>query len=114
MLRRFLSFMAERPIYVTLAGVAVRLGYGAGHDPHFCANGGTYIWCKYHFCSLPAIALRTATLDDTSIVRPQAHIFVKNKPPCFTLSEDIPAFKDYYVRAEVWPAAGWDRINSGR
>ncbi len=86
-------------------------GSGAGYDPHFCANCGTYIWCKYHFSSLPTIALRTTTLDDTSIISPQAHIFTKYKQPWLTLSEDIPAFEEFYVRDEVWPAAGLDRIN---
>ena len=67
-------------------------GSGAGHDPHFCAKCGTYIWCKCHFSSFPTIVVPTAGLDDASMISPQAHVFTKYKQPWLTFSEDTPAF----------------------
>ena len=67
-------------------------GSGAGHDPHFCAKCGTYIWCKCHFSSLPTIVVPTARLDDASMISPQAHLFTVYKQPWLTFSEDTPAF----------------------
>ena len=67
-------------------------GNGAGHDPHFCAKCGTYIWCKCHFSSFPTIVVPTAGLDDASMISPQAHVFTTYKQPWLTFSEDTSAF----------------------
>jgi len=78
-------------------------GSGAGCDFHFCPECGTYIWGRYHFNKVPAIAVRAGTLDDTSIVRPEAHIFTRSKQSWLALPEDAPVFEAAYDRGEVWP-----------
>lgn len=75
----------------------------------FCSHCGTMI-----FGRIPnrggAIYLRPGTLDDTSWVRAQAHIFVKSKQPWVELPADVPAFAEAYDRNDVWPEASLARV----
>ena len=56
------------------------------------------------------VALRGGTLDDTSQVRVQAHIFTRTKQPWLTLPDDIPVFEEFYTRENVWPADSLTRF----
>ena len=79
-------------------------GSGAGYDPHFCPECGTYIWSKYHLNPAAMVAVRGGTLDDTSDLVVQAHIFTRSKQPWMTLEGDTPSFEEAYEREELWPA----------
>ena len=77
-------------------------GSGAGYDAHFCPGCGTYILCKYHRSPAATIAVRAGTLDDTSQLVVQAHIFTRSKQPWLVLPDDVPSFDEYYERDQLW------------
>lgn len=87
-------------------------GSGAGCEIHFCAACGTYIWCRYLYHKVDVIALRVGTLDDTSQVSPQAHIFTRSKQPWLKLPEDVPAFEEALNRDAVWTAESIERYEN--
>ena len=68
-----------------------------------CSTCATYLRCTYHYREVAVIAVRGGTLDDTSTVRPQAHIFTRSMQPWFGPPKDVPSFVEAYDRAEVWP-----------
>jgi hypothetical protein len=48
--------------------------------------------------------VRVGTLDDASLLPPDAHIFTRSKLPWITLPAGVPAFDIYYDMAKLWPA----------
>ena len=89
-------------------------GSGAGCELHFCSKCGTYIWCRYLYHKVDVIALRVGTLDDTSMVKPQAHIFVRSKQSWFDLPDGVPVFEGAMDRDAVWSAESVARYNATR
>ncbi len=89
-------------------------GSGAGCELHFCSKCGTYIWCRYLYHKVDVIALRVGTLDDTSMVKPQAHIFVRSKLSWFDLPDGVPVFEGAMDRDAVWSAESVARYNATR
>jgi hypothetical protein len=65
----------------------------------------TYGWPAVRF-------VRAGTLDDPSSVAPDAHIYTRSKAPWVALPESVPAFDDYYVRSELWPAESLERVET--
>lgn len=49
------------------------------------------------------IFIQGGTLDDSSWLKPQAHIFTKSKPAWVELSDEIPAYPEMYELEDVWP-----------
>ncbi|MEM7255333.1 MAG: GFA family protein [Pseudomonadota bacterium] len=82
---------------------------GTGYDLHFCSACATVLWCQYGFHQVPIVAVRAGTLDDTSAIRPAAHIFVRSKQPWVRLDSNVPAFDEGYDRTKAWPAASLER-----
>lgn len=69
---------------------------------HFCGNCGIMVFG--HTVSQPNILFfRPGTLDDTSRIKAQAHIWVRSKQPWLVLPGDVPCFETMYDRASVWP-----------
>ncbi|MBT4688428.1 MAG: GFA family protein [Rhodospirillaceae bacterium] len=89
-------------------------GSGAGCELHFCAKCGTYIWCRYLYHKVDVIALRVGTLDDTSKVKPRAHIFLRSKQAWLELPADVPTFEGALDRDAVWPVESVERYNATR
>ena len=81
----------------------VSTGSGAGCELHACAKCMTYVWVRYRYHKVPVIAVRAGTLDDTSAVRPGAHIFTRSKQPWLPLPTDVPTFAEACAREDVWP-----------
>lgn len=50
------------------------------------------------------------TFDDTTWVKPQAHIYTRSKQPWVQLADDEPAFEKQYKRDDVWPEASLKRL----
>ncbi len=48
-------------------------------------------------------AVRVGTLDDPSAVRPDAAIYVTDRPDWASLPADVPSFEDSYKAADVLP-----------
>lgn len=89
----------------------IATGSGAGCDLHFCTQCGTYIWCRYRYHQVPVIAVRGGTLDDTSAVSPQVHIFTRSKQPWVRLPDDVPAYEEACGREGVWPETSVSKYN---
>lgn len=68
-----------------------------------CASCGTPLWSHYPRIGEKAAAVRVGTLDDPSAIRPDAAIYVADRPSWAPLPQGIPAFEGYYNPAEVLP-----------
>ncbi len=76
---------------------------GRPHDVYRCATCQTALWSDYG--GRPGLRfLRAGTLDDTSAVQPDAHIFTRSKQPWVQLPEGAPAFEIFYDLTTQWPA----------
>jgi hypothetical protein len=53
--------------------------------------------------------VRLGTLDDPSVLSPDAHIFTRSKLPWVRLPEDVPSFEVYCKTRELWPAESLER-----
>jgi len=56
--------------------------------------------------------VRVGTLDDPSAVRPDAAIYVVDKPDWAPLPEDVPQFEAYYNPAELLPPERFARLQA--
>jgi hypothetical protein len=82
---------------------------GRPHVVYRCAICQTALWSDYG--GRPYLRfLRIATLDDPTVLRPGAHIFVRSKLPWVKLDSDIPAFDVYYDMKTLWPAESQERL----
>ena len=110
-----LSMLLEASQFKLTRGetTAVEITADSGNKKHnhFCASCGTVI-----FGSSPALpgltVLRPGTLDDTSRVKVQAHIWVKSRQPWFVLPDDVPCFETMYDRGAVWPESSLRRYQA--
>ena len=53
--------------------------------------------------------IRSGTLDDTKLVKPQAHVFARSKLPWMTLSTNVPVFEEFYGREEVYTEKSFEK-----
>ena len=82
----------EGDFRMTSGEVACFTGYGSSggaKDGYFCPDCGSRL---YHKNALRAgkVSLRAGTLDDTSGLNPEKHIWVKSKQPWVVLPEGVP------------------------
>ena len=56
--------------------------------------------------------VRAGTLDDPNQTPPDMNIFTSTKLACLPLSDDLPAFEEYYSVAEHWPEESLRRIKA--
>ncbi|WP_292429362.1 GFA family protein [Mesorhizobium sp.] len=84
----------ERDKFRLTAGDDGLLIYGdaSGHDAH-CAQCGSLIYSLVREGAYVHIAMGTL-VDDPSI-RPSAHIFVGSKAPWFTITDDLPQYREH-------------------
>lgn len=63
------------------------------------------LWSIYSGAGPRFFFVRLGTLDDTSGLRPDIHIYTSTKQPWLDLSgADVPVMAEYYRRSEQWPA----------
>lgn len=77
-----------------------------------CAKCGTPVWSHYPRLGRKAAGVRVGTLDDPSAVRPDAAIFVAERPSWAPLPQGIPAFDTYYSAAELLPPERFERLKA--
>ena len=77
-----------------------------------CATCGTPLWSHYPRIGRKAAGVRAGTLDDPSAVRPDAAIFVVDRPAWAALPDGIPAFEKYYDQADVIPPERFARLKA--
>jgi hypothetical protein len=56
--------------------------------------------------------VRAGTLDRSSGITPDVHIYTRSKLPWITLPEAVPAFEVYYDMRALWPAASLERLKA--
>lgn len=91
-------------------------------DIHFVSGptGNEYeVWgCDQCGCTIggrsvsPAkeMVLRPGTLDDITGIKPQAHIWIKEKQDWVNLPTDLPLFNESYDAEEIWPENSLKRL----
>ena len=102
-----LNAIIETDRIVLLSGapepVAVPTDSGRPHDIHRCPDCRTAVWSDYG--RRPAVRfVRTGTLDESSAIVPDVHIFTRSKLPWVALPVGVPAFDVYYDMQTLWPA----------
>jgi hypothetical protein len=88
-----------------------KTGSGATQIVVRCAKCGTPVWSHYRL-GRKAAAVRVGTLDNPSAVRPDAAIFVTDKPDWAPLPEGVPQFETYYTPAELLPPERFARLQA--
>jgi hypothetical protein len=58
--------------------------------------------------------VRAGTLDLSSEVTPDVHIFTRSKVSWISIPDSIPAFDVYYDMKALWPAASLERLEAIR
>ena len=95
----------------TLAGFPKTATSGALKTVYFCAGCGIIIYG--HTTEWPGIIwIRPGTLEDTSWVAAQAHIWTRSKQPWLTLPAGQPIFLQDYDTAKVWPEQSLARLGN--
>ncbi len=86
-------------------------GSGAKQIVIRCAKCGTPLWSHYRL-GRKAAAVRVGTLDDPSAVRPDAAIYVADRPAWAPLPEGVPRFEAYYNPQELLPPERFARLKA--
>ena len=93
-----LELLDERP-----EPVRVPTDSGRPHDIYRCPTCRIAVWSDYG--GRPALRfVRVGTLEDPTALAPDVHIFTRTKLPWVILPPDRPAFEEFYVVEELWPA----------
>ena len=58
------------------------------------------------------MVVRPSTFDDTSLIEPQAHIWVREKQDWVILPKHVPAFSENYDAEELWPQESLARMRA--
>lgn len=87
---------------------------GKGQRVMACPGCGVALWASYHGTGPAFSYVKMGTLDDTSDLRPDAHIFTSTKQPWLELSGEVPVFEAFYRRSEVWRPDAYARFQAER
>lgn len=77
---------------------------GKGQTIVRCPTCRVAVWSHYPGPGTKLAFVRVGTLTDASRHKPNAFIFTSTKLPWVVLPADVPAFEEYYVSKELWPA----------
>ena len=83
---------------------------GAGQRVCRCAECGTAVWSHYLRRGEGVAYVKVGTLENPEECPPDVQIFTSSKQPWQPLSDDIPAFEEYYDMKSVWPADNFERF----
>jgi hypothetical protein len=81
---------------------------GRPHHVYRCPTCGTAVWSEYGGLKVLRF-VRVGTLDDSSTLTPDVHIYVRSKVPWVVLPEGVPAFEAYYDSKKLWPPESLER-----
>jgi hypothetical protein len=77
---------------------------GKGQRIARCPTCRVALWSNYGGGGDAVRFVRVGTLDEPDRWPPGAHIFTASKQPWVELPAAMPAFAEYYVSAQLWPA----------
>ena len=88
--------------------VRVPTDSGRPHDIYRCRKCQIAVWSDYG--GRPKLRfVRVGTLDDPSMLRPDAHIFTRSRLPWVGIPAGAPAFEIYYEIDRLWPTESLER-----
>lgn len=76
---------------------------GLPHIVQRCPTCQIAVWSHYGGRKRLSF-VRVGTLDETSALEPDVHIFTGSKLPWVRLPDGVPAFEAYYDSSKLWPA----------
>jgi len=76
---------------------------GLPHVIYRCPECRIAVWSTYGGRTKIRF-VRTGTLDESSALTPDVHIYTRSKLPWVTLPPGVPAFEAYYDSKTLWPA----------
>nr|WP_249779393.1 GFA family protein [Bradyrhizobium sediminis] len=82
---------------------------GKGQKISRCPQCRIAVWSNFAGSGDRFRFVRVGTLDTPDALPPDVHIFTMSKQPWIVMSPDVPAFEEFYVREEIWPAASLSR-----
>ncbi|WP_171126870.1 MULTISPECIES: GFA family protein [unclassified Ruegeria] len=85
---------------------------GKGQIITRCKNCGVAVFSSYMIRLGKLKYVRVGTLDNPDQCPPDAQIFTNSKQAWVPLSEEIPAFKEFYTFDEVWPQSSLKRLET--
>ncbi len=101
-----LNAIIEADRVVVLAGeprpTPVPTDSGRPHLIHRCPECHTAVWSNYGGRNEIRF-VRVGTLDDSTALAPDVHIYTRSRQPWITLPAGVPAFENYYDPRELWP-----------
>jgi len=77
-----------------------------------CAACGTPVWSHYPRLGRTGAAVRGGTLDSPDAVRPDAALYVAEKPAWAPLPDGVPSFAGAYNPADLLPPDRLDRLRA--
>ena len=88
-------------------------GSGAAKTLFRCGNCGASL---YNTTGVRpgTIVVRPGSLDDSTWVNPQAHIYVRSKQSWVELPAHVPSFDIHYEVSELWPGESLRRLEAIR
>lgn len=87
---------------------------GRGQKILRCPDCAVALWSHYVGIGPTIAFLRVGVLDTAALCPPDIHIYTSSKQPWLSLSHDIPVVKEYYRRADYWPAESLERLKLAR
>jgi hypothetical protein len=88
--------------------IVVPTDSGRPHRIFRCTNCQTAVWSEYGGLGKLRF-VRVGTLDDTTALAPDVHIYTRSKLPWVQLPAGVPSFEAYYDSKQLWPAASLER-----
>jgi hypothetical protein len=82
---------------------------GKGQKISRCPTCRIAVWSNYAGGGDAVRFVRVGTLDEPDRWPPNVHIYTSAKQPWVVLPPHIPAFPEFYVMAEQWPASSLER-----
>lgn len=87
---------------------------GAGQTVSQCRTCGVVLWSNYNAAGEAIRFLRAGTLDDTTELEPDIHIFTDSKQPWVQIPEGALAVPEFYSYSETWSAESLERFKATR
>ena len=106
---RHIEVLAGSPVARELPSAS-----GKGQRVMACPSCGVALWASYHGTGPKFSYVKMGTLDETSDVRPDVHIFTSTKQAWLDLPGDVPVFEGFYRRSEVWRPEAYARFQQER
>jgi len=82
---------------------------GKGQKIARCPKCRIALWSHYAGAGDAVSFVRVGTLDEPDRLPPDVHIFTASKQPWVVLPPGVPAVREYYKSAELWPKESLER-----